>query len=217
MSGTAAPHELAHLALLLRDLHRRARARPRRPASRVARHARAPGARLDGRLDRSSRCRSPASSTASTSITGSAGALAADAPGGTEAAIQFVTGYLLEWSLSVDNIFVIAVIFTFMKIPPQYPVPRAVLGHRRRDRAARRDDRDGRGADPCLRLDLLRVRRDPAVLRRAHAAQRGGAVRSGQERARAPGAARLSGHRQAGRRALLHRASTARAPRRRCS
>jgi tellurite resistance protein TerC len=31
-----------------------------------------------------------------------------------------VTGYLLEWSLSVDNIFVIAIIFTFMKIPPQF-------------------------------------------------------------------------------------------------
>lgn len=43
-----------------------------------------------------------------------------NAPGGAEAAIQYVTGYLLEWSLSVDNIFVIAVIFTFMKIPPQY-------------------------------------------------------------------------------------------------
>lgn len=44
----------------------------------------------------------------------------ADNPGGTEAALQFITGYLLEWSLSVDNIFVIAVIFTFMKIPAQY-------------------------------------------------------------------------------------------------
>jgi tellurite resistance protein TerC len=43
-----------------------------------------------------------------------------DAPDGSEAAIQYVTGYLLEWSLSVDNIFVIAVIFTFMKIPAQF-------------------------------------------------------------------------------------------------
>jgi tellurite resistance protein TerC len=43
-----------------------------------------------------------------------------DAPPGSEAAIQYVTGYLLEWSLSVDNIFVIAVIFTFMKIPAQF-------------------------------------------------------------------------------------------------
>jgi tellurite resistance protein TerC len=43
-----------------------------------------------------------------------------DALSGSEAMIQFITGYLLEWSLSVDNIFVIAVIFTFMKIPPQF-------------------------------------------------------------------------------------------------
>lgn len=40
--------------------------------------------------------------------------------GGSEAALQYITGYLLEWSLSVDNIFVIAVIFAFMKIPAQY-------------------------------------------------------------------------------------------------
>ncbi|HEU4601158.1 MAG TPA: TerC family protein [Steroidobacteraceae bacterium] len=43
-----------------------------------------------------------------------------DMPNGSEAAIQFVSGYLLEWSLSVDNIFVIAVIFSFMKIPEQF-------------------------------------------------------------------------------------------------
>ena len=43
-----------------------------------------------------------------------------DAPGGSQAAVEYITGYLLEWSLSVDNIFVIAVIFTYMKIPPQY-------------------------------------------------------------------------------------------------
>jgi TerC family integral membrane protein len=43
-----------------------------------------------------------------------------DPPDGAEAAIQYVTGYLLEWSLSVDNIFVIAIIFTYMKIPPQF-------------------------------------------------------------------------------------------------
>jgi tellurite resistance protein TerC len=36
---------------------------------------------------------------------------------GRDALIQFVSGYLLEWSLSVDNIFVMALIFTYMKIP----------------------------------------------------------------------------------------------------
>jgi len=47
-------------------------------------------------------------------------ALGDDPPDGAEAAIQYVTGYLLEWSLSVDNIFVIAIIFTYMKIPAQF-------------------------------------------------------------------------------------------------
>lgn len=37
-----------------------------------------------------------------------------------EAAIAYINGYILEWSLSVDNIFVMAVIFTFMKIPSQF-------------------------------------------------------------------------------------------------
>lgn len=36
---------------------------------------------------------------------------------GRDALIQYVTGYFLEWSLSIDNIFVIALIFTYMKIP----------------------------------------------------------------------------------------------------
>ncbi|MBC7982798.1 MAG: TerC family protein [Candidatus Obscuribacterales bacterium] len=36
---------------------------------------------------------------------------------GRDAWLQYVTGYVLEWSLSVDNIFVIALIFTYMQIP----------------------------------------------------------------------------------------------------
>jgi tellurite resistance protein TerC len=41
-------------------------------------------------------------------------------PTGRDALIAFVTGYLLEWSLSVDNIFVIALIFAYLRVPPQY-------------------------------------------------------------------------------------------------
>jgi len=37
---------------------------------------------------------------------------------GREAAVQFLTGYLLEKSLSVDNIFVIAMIFGYFGVPP---------------------------------------------------------------------------------------------------
>ena len=36
------------------------------------------------------------------------------------AVIKYITGYLIELSLSVDNVFVIAVIFTAFKIPPIY-------------------------------------------------------------------------------------------------
>ena len=35
--------------------------------------------------------------------------------GGSTAAVQFLTGYLVEWSLSMDNVFVFAVIFTFSR------------------------------------------------------------------------------------------------------
>lgn len=38
---------------------------------------------------------------------------------GREEAIEFVTGYVIELSLSMDNVFVIALIFTFFRVPPQ--------------------------------------------------------------------------------------------------
>lgn len=40
--------------------------------------------------------------------------------GGADAVVLYVTGYLLEWSLSVDNIFVIALIFAYLRIPALY-------------------------------------------------------------------------------------------------
>jgi tellurite resistance protein TerC len=39
---------------------------------------------------------------------------------GRTAAVQFLTGYLLEKSLSLDNIFVIALIFTYFRVPLAY-------------------------------------------------------------------------------------------------
>lgn len=39
---------------------------------------------------------------------------------GHEEAVQFVTGYLIELSLSLDNILVIALIFSAFRVPPQY-------------------------------------------------------------------------------------------------
>jgi tellurite resistance protein TerC len=38
---------------------------------------------------------------------------------GTEAAIQFLTGYLIEKSLSVDNVFVFLLLFTYFRVPPE--------------------------------------------------------------------------------------------------
>ncbi|HSU66555.1 MAG TPA: TerC/Alx family metal homeostasis membrane protein [Tepidisphaeraceae bacterium] len=40
--------------------------------------------------------------------------------GGTAAAGKYLTGYVLEKALSVDNLFVIAVIFRFLVVPPAY-------------------------------------------------------------------------------------------------
>ncbi|MBI3006273.1 MAG: TerC family protein [Ignavibacteriales bacterium] len=39
---------------------------------------------------------------------------------GHESALQFLTGYLIEKSLSVDNLFVFLVIFSYFKVPPKY-------------------------------------------------------------------------------------------------
>ena len=39
---------------------------------------------------------------------------------GPELALQFLTGYLIEKSLSVDNIFVFLLVFSYFKVPPLY-------------------------------------------------------------------------------------------------
>jgi tellurite resistance protein TerC len=40
--------------------------------------------------------------------------------GGTQDALEFLTGYLIELALSVDNIFVFVLIFAYFKVPPKY-------------------------------------------------------------------------------------------------
>ena len=60
---------------------------------------------LDRRLGRRSRCCSPA------------GSLFFD---GHSAALTFLTGYVIEESLSIDNIFVIVLIFEYFRVPEQY-------------------------------------------------------------------------------------------------
>ena len=39
---------------------------------------------------------------------------------GDKPAIEFLTGYLVEWSLSMDNVFVFAVIFGYFRVPLKY-------------------------------------------------------------------------------------------------
>lgn len=39
---------------------------------------------------------------------------------GPEDALNFLTGYLVEYSLSVDNIFVFVLLFSYFRVPPQY-------------------------------------------------------------------------------------------------
>ena len=39
---------------------------------------------------------------------------------GRESALQFFTGYLIEKSLSIDNLFVFLLLFSYFKVPPKY-------------------------------------------------------------------------------------------------
>lgn len=39
---------------------------------------------------------------------------------GKDEAVEFVTGYIIELSLSMDNVFVMALIFTYFRVPAQY-------------------------------------------------------------------------------------------------
>jgi tellurite resistance protein TerC len=39
---------------------------------------------------------------------------------GEEAALEFLTGYLIEKSLSVDNIFVFVMVFSYFRVPALY-------------------------------------------------------------------------------------------------
>ncbi len=48
---------------------------------------------------------------------------------GAEPGVQFLTGYLIEKSLSIDNIFVFVIIFSALAHPRALPAPGAVLGH----------------------------------------------------------------------------------------
>ncbi len=58
---------------------------------------------------------------------------------------EFFTGYLIELSLSIDNLFVFLLIFNYFQSPEKIPAPRFVLGNFYGTRAANGDDFRGRG------------------------------------------------------------------------
>ena len=47
---------------------------------------------------------------------------------GREEAVQFTTGYVIELSLSLDNVLVIALIFAWFRVPPEFQHRAAVSG-----------------------------------------------------------------------------------------
>ena len=151
------------------------------------------------------------SRSASASRSSCCGGSAAQATG------EYISGYLIEKSLSIDNVFVWALDPELLRGAAEVPAPRAVLGHLRRPRAAGDLHLRRRRPDRALRLDPVRVRRLPAVHRGPHAVRRRRARRPGQQpvpQGRQPGRAE---HRPARRPAPVHAGSTAGGWPRRCS
>ncbi len=84
---------------------------------------------------------------------------------GPDAAVQFLTGYLIEKSLSVDNIFVFALLFGYFAVPRDVPAPGALLGHPRRPGDAGGVHPRGIGPHCLVPLDPLHLRRLPHLHR----------------------------------------------------
>jgi hypothetical protein len=84
---------------------------------------------------------------------------------GSQAFGEYISGYLIEKSLSVDNVFVWAIPVLGHEDPAEVPAPGAVLGHLRRPRPAS-DLHPGRdGADQSVLLVADRLRRLPRLHR----------------------------------------------------
>ena len=78
---------------------------------------------------------------------------------GGEKALEFLTGYVIEWSLSVDNLFVFLVIFSYFAVPLYLPAPSPLLGHFRGTGLARHLYCDRSSLAGQLSLDDLCLRR----------------------------------------------------------
>ena len=75
---------------------------------------------------------------------------------GSQDAVEYTTVYLIERSLSLDNLFVFLLLFAYFGDPDGVPRAAAVLGHHRgAGAAARRDRRRHRAAQPVPLRHLL--------------------------------------------------------------
>ena len=83
-----------------------------------------------------------------------------DAAAARDASLEFLTGYLVEKSLAIDNIFVFVLVFAYFAHPAEVPAPRAVLRHHRRARVPRDLHRARLGAD-AVPAGGRRLRRVP--------------------------------------------------------
>ena len=72
---------------------------------------------------------------------------------------EFFAGWLTEYSLSVDNLFIFIIIMTKLQVPQAVPADRAPHRHRDRTGHARDLHRGRRGRDQPVQLGLLPVRR----------------------------------------------------------
>jgi tellurite resistance protein TerC len=79
--------------------------------------------------------------------------------------LEFLTGYLIEKALAVDNIFVFLMIFTYFAVPPAFQKRVLMIGIIGAHRAAHDHDPGGRLADAAVPLDPVPVRRLPAAHR----------------------------------------------------
>ena len=82
-----------------------------------------------------------------------------------ELSLEFVTGYLIEESLSVDNLFVFLVIFRYFAGAAKVSARGAVLGSRGRAGDARCIHSGRHQAAERFLVADLRVRRDPHLQR----------------------------------------------------
>lgn len=80
---------------------------------------------------------------------------------GAQKGLEFFTGYLIEKSLSVDNVFVFALLFFLLRGARAVSAQGFILGHSRRADHAGHNDCRGRGAHHEVFLDHLHLRRVP--------------------------------------------------------